>query len=196
MAIELNPQRKSRTSLITTVVGILAVFIILAFVGSYLYFYITSKSLVKKIEEIKESAREIDNTIKGKEEDILIFQKRINDFGLLASVHKNIGSMFNFVNKNTISPIWFNKFEYDQKERRAFILRGKSDSFFTIEQQIVVFRNNEIIKDVRLIEAAINEKDGLIEFSISVVLKPDALIFEEELPVEAEPLLEVETPTQ
>jgi len=191
MAIELTPQKRSKTSLLTTITGIVAVFLILVFLGSYLYFYITNKGLVERTNKIREDSKELDNSIKNKEEELLVFQKRINDFSSLIAEHKNIGSIFDFIDKNTIPTVWFNEFSYKEDEKRSFSLEGKLNSFFLIDQQIVVFRNQELAKDARLTEVSIDEKEGLIEFSIGVTLKPEAFAFKE-----VEPLLEVETPTQ
>ncbi len=187
MAIELTPQKKSNASLFTTITGIIAVFLLLVFVGTYVYFYITSKDLIGKVNKIKEDSRELDKAISGKEEEILIFQKRIIDFSLLISEHKNIASIFDFIDENTIPTVSFNKFSYEYDEKGAFSLEGKSSSFFLLEQQIVVFRNQELVKDARLKKVSINKEDGLVEFAIGVVLKPEAFAFKEvEIPIEEE----------
>ncbi|NIU88442.1 MAG: hypothetical protein GWN56_14610, partial [Nitrosopumilaceae archaeon] len=67
-----------------------------------------------------------------------------------------------------------------------------SDSFFLIEQQIVVFRNQDLVKDTRLTDVSIDEENGLIDFSINIALSPEAFAFREQV----DSLLEVETPTQ
>ncbi|KPJ55211.1 hypothetical protein AMJ47_01735 [Parcubacteria bacterium DG_72] len=187
MAIELTPQKRSKTSLFTTITGIVAAFLILVFVGTYLYFYITNKGLIEKVNKIKEDSKELDKAIKTKEEELLVFQRRINDFSSLILEHKNIGKMFDFINKNTIPTVWFNEFEYDREEKGAFLVTGESSSFFLIEQQTIVFRNQELVEDARLAKVSIDEKDGLIEFSIRVVLKPEAFAFKEELAPEELP---------
>lgn len=192
MAIELTPQKRPRKSLFTTIIGIVAVFIVVAFVGSYIYFYVTNKGLVEKVNKIKEDSKELDESIKNKEEDLLVFQRRISDFSSLILGHKNVGIMFDFINKNTIPTVWFNEFQYDEKEKGRFLIGGQSNSFFLIEQQIVVFRNQDLVKDARLADVSIDEENGLIDFSINIALNSEAFAFKEEV----DSLLEVETPIQ
>lgn len=192
MAIELTPRKRPKKSLFTAITGIVAAFLVLVFVGTYLYFYITNEGLVERVNKIKEDSKELDKSIRTKEEELLVFQRRISDFSSLILGHKNVGSMFDFINENTIPKVSFNEFEYNEEEKGAFFIRGKSDSFFLIEQQVVVFRNQDLVKDARLAKVSINEEDGLIEFSINVALEPESFAFREEI----DSLLEVETPTQ
>ena len=188
MAIEITPQKRKKKSLFTTITGIVAAFLLVAFAGSYLYFYITSRGLVERVGGIKEGSRELDKSIKNKEEELLIFQRRISDISSLISGHKNVGKIFDFINKNTIPAVWFDEFKYDETEIGSFLISGELQSFFLIEQQIVVFRSQDLVKDARLEKVSINEESGLIEFSIRITLKPEAFVFE------AGSLLEVETP--
>jgi hypothetical protein len=192
MAIELTPQRRSRVSFFTTITGIVAVFLVLVFVGSYFYFYITNKGLLDKINKIIEDSRQLDDTISSKEEELSVSQKRIGDFSSLILGHKNVGSMFNFIDKNTIPTVWFDKFGYDETEEGAFLLSGEVANFFLLEQQVVAFRNQDLVKNARLNKVEIDEETGQIKFTVRIVLSPDAFTFKEEVG----PLLQVETPTQ
>jgi hypothetical protein len=193
MAIELNPQKRSKTSLLTTIMGIVAVFLVLVFLGTYLYFYIVNKGLTEKTDKIIEDSRGLDQNIKSKEDELLVFQKRLSDFSSLILGHKNVGNIFKFVNENTIPTIWFNEFNYDESEEGAFLLSGQASSFFLIEQQIVVFRSKDLVKDARLSEVEIDDKTGLINFTIRITMDLGVFAFEQK---QAEPMLQVETPTQ
>lgn len=191
MAIELTPRKKAKTNLFTTITGIIAVFLLLAFAGTYLYFYITNKGILERVDKIKEDAKELDSAIKEKEDEILIFQKRISDFSTLILDHKDVSAMFSFIDENTIPTVWFNSFSYDREEKGLFVVEGRAGSFFLIEQQIVVFRNQDLVEDARLRTVAIDAEEGFIEFSLDVFLGPEAFAFKEEI----EPILETETPS-
>ena len=97
-----------------TIAGIVAVFLVVGFVGSYLYFYIVNKGLIDKIQETREASQDLDKTIKEKENSLIISQRRIGDFSSILQEHKYIYNIFDFVDKNTIPAAWFYGFDFDQ----------------------------------------------------------------------------------
>jgi len=183
MVIEFKPQKRSKMPLLFTLTGVVAVFLILAFLGSYIYFYITNKNLVQKIQQIKDSVVELDKTIEDKESQLLITSQRIEDFGLLIANHKNIASAFDFINKNSIPVAWFNSFEKEESKdntkdaENSVIIKGKANSFFLIEQQITTFKKQNLVKDVRLKEIGINEKEGTIDYAIVLTFDPEIFVY-------------------
>lgn len=160
-----------------TIAGIIAVFLILVFLGSYFYFYVTNKKLAQDIQRIKDSSSDLDKTITENEAKLSVFQRSIDDFVSLISSHKNIGQVFDFINKNTIPAVWFNGFVSDDKDSNGFIILGKTSSFFLIEQQISVFKKQGLVVDAKLKEININKEKGAIEYSIAVIFKPEIFVY-------------------
>jgi len=177
MAIELTPRRKSRTPLITAVLGIVAVFLILAFIGSYLYFYIVNKSLVEKIQDSRDSSIELDTAITNNEAAIMVSQRRIDDFSSLFQEHRDLSNVFKFIDENTIPSVWFYGFELDKSNKNRVIISGKTSSFFVIEQQISVFKKHELVKRAELSDINIDEKGGFIDYSITVTFNPQIFAY-------------------
>jgi len=190
MAIELTPQKRTRAPLLMTIVGITAVFIILAFLGSYIYFYIVNNSIAKKIKELDDSSQELNNTIKSSEDQLLAVQKKINDFSVLIANHKDLKNVFDFIDQKTIPAMWFSDFKFDQskkEEENIIYLEGKTSSFILIEQQLAVFKKESVVKLAELTEVSIN-KDGEIEFIFKINFLPEIFILkiEENPPENAE----------
>lgn len=188
MAIEITPQKKSRATLFATIAGIIAAFLILTLAGSYLYFYITNRGLADKIQELKDNSLDLDQTIRNKENELSVFQRRIDDFGFLLTKHKYILNVFSAIEGKTIPFMWFKSFEFQPETDRAVLLSGETNSFFAIEQQIAVFKGHNLIEDVNLGEITINEEEGKIEFGLRLVFSPEIFEFKEIEPeLEPEP---------
>jgi len=192
MAIEITPQKRSRATLFATIVGIISAFLIIALVGSFLYFYITNNNLVEKIQELRDSSLDLDQTIRNKENELSIFQKRIDDFDLLLSKHKDLLNIFSIIEEKTIPFMWFDSFVFLSEANEPILLTGETNSFFAIEQQIAVFKSHELIRSVNLGEITINEEEGKIEFALELIFDSKALNFKEEV-IEENPEIPIET---
>jgi len=186
MAIEITPQRRSRATLFATIIGIISAFLILVLVGSFLYFYITNKSLLENIQRSKDSSLDLDQTIRNKENELLVFQRRIDDFEVFLSKHKDLRKMFTIIEEKTIPFMWFNSFSFQAVDNGIISLTGNTNSFFAVEQQIAIFKGHDLIKKVNLGEITINEEEGGIEFALELVFDPEVFAFEaeEEIPEE------------
>ena len=166
MAIEISSQKGRRAPLIITIIGILIIVLILASLGSYLYFYLSNRGFVKKIQDLDESATQLNKTIGEEETKLSEIQKKIDDYSFLMSGHKNILNVFDFIEKNTIPIIWFNDFDVEIKEN-SISLTGISPSYILVEQQVNVFKKQALVKEVELLSLS-KDEEGKIGFSIKI----------------------------
>jgi len=169
MAIELITRRKSKAPLLIAISGILAVFLALGFLGSYIYFYIVNKDLADNIHKIRDQFSDLDQAIISKENEVLVFQKRIKDFSSLVSDHKNVENILDFIDQSTIPYFWFSGFSFEIKSPNLVSLQGETNSFFALEQQIAVFSRQEETKEAKLSEISIDKKEGNIQFSLNIL---------------------------
>lgn len=170
MAIEISSQKKSKAPFILTVISIIIVFLVLVALGSYLYFYFANNSFVKKIQELDASSAQLNSTIAQEEKKILDVQKKINDYASLMSEHGNILNIFEIIEKNTIPTVWFSSFDIDIKNSTVF-LTAEALTYSLVEQQINVFKKNELVKNAELTDLGASE-EGQIGFSFSIVFDP------------------------
>ena len=168
MAIEITPAKGKKMPLWVAVSAAIIAVTLLAFLGTYLFFYFSGKKIASNVEEINNSIIPLEEAIKQKENALALHQQRISDFKALLLKHKKVENVFAFLEKNTIPAVWFSDFEMSEE---GISLQGKSPSFLTIEQQIGIFSEQEEVKKVNLSDISINE-DGQIEFSMEISFSP------------------------
>ena len=168
MAIEITPIKERKMPLWITALAAAIAIALLIFLGTYLFFYFSNRKITSKVEEINNSIIPLEEAIKQKENALALYQQRISDFKALLSKHKEMKNVFTFLERNTISTIWFTNFEASGE---SISLKGKSPGFLTIEQQIGVFSSQEEVEKVTLSGVTITE-EGQIEFSMEISFNP------------------------
>jgi len=177
MAIELTPNRERKMPRWVIISAVIIAIGCLVFIGTYLYFYFINKKMASNINELNDLIIPLEEAIKQKEDQLSAYQQKINDFNILLLKHKKIENVFTFLEKYAIPSIWFNGFEMDQDREENIesfdrvVLKGKSLSFLTIEQQINIFSEQEEVKKVTLDDISITE-EGEVEFSLSIIFNP------------------------
>ena len=107
------------------------------------------------------------------EKEILKYQRKIEDFSQLLSKHLTITEVFNTLQKNCHPEVWFSRFNLDAKEAKISIL-GETQNFETLGQQLLIFQNENLIKEVNLDQTLIT-KEGKIQFNLILSLDPQIL---------------------
>ena len=185
MAIELTLDKKRKMPFWLIVFAAVIAIAVLGLAGTYAYFYFSGRKMASKIEEINNSIIPLEEAIKQKEAQLILYQQRINDFKALFSKHKKVENVFTFLEKYTIPSIWFSDFSMAQgqsqsrgrgavpetESQAAISLKGKSPSFLTIEQQVEVFSKQEEVQKVVLSSISISQ-EGEIEFSLEIIFNP------------------------
>lgn len=105
------------------------------------------------------------------EKEILGYQKKIDVFSSLISSHKNISNLFPVLEKNTHPKAEFNQFSFNSENFKV-VLSGRTESFQTLAQQILIFKGENLIKDFNLAGLSI-EKEGGVGFNFNFFLNPE-----------------------
>ncbi len=112
---------------------------------------------------------------KNIETQVLFDKKRIDDFSKLLESHKISSGFFKFLEENCHPKIWFTKLELNPQASQAS-LSGTTSNFQTLGQQVIIFKNQELVKNVELSNLSIG-KSGEVEFSLSLDLDPKVFDF-------------------
>ncbi len=173
MAIEITPKLKIKAPLWAMILLGLCLILLAALLASYIYF---KKESEKLIEDLKITPAEniLIQEIKGKSQELSLYQKKIDDFGTLISERKKAVKIFEFFERTTHPDVWFSNFNFDSQKNMVRV-SGQAKSFVVLEQQLKIFKKEEVIKDVNLSEVSIGEEGG-VNFSLAFAF--DNQVFE------------------
>ena len=175
MAIEITPKQKLRTPAWATAILVVVLVLIAGLVASYLYLEAVTRGLVKSIGETETALKEIPTEEqKALEDELLLYEAKITNFGRLLAQHKETVNIFDFLEEVTHPRVWFSEFNFDS-ERQLITLSGGAESFVAVEQQILMLKEEPSLKNIILSEISMGEEGGI---AFSLVLTIDPQIFE------------------
>ncbi len=146
------------------------ILLIFTFVSYFAVNHFIKKSQDTLADLEKTLASEISEKASLKKE-ILTYEKKINDFSRLISVHGKASNVFAFIEEQCHPNIWFNNFILDAEGEKLF-LTGEAQDFQSLGQQMLIFREeNDVIKSVELGDVSL-KKEGGISFKLTFLLDP------------------------
>lgn len=102
------------------------------------------------------------------EEESLDRKKKIETIYPFLEAHTLSSKFFEFLESKTHPRIFFSKLNLNIKETTA-ILTGATDSFSTLDQQLLVFNQNSLVKDLLLTSVNLNKQGG-VDFDLEIFL--------------------------
>ncbi|MFH1401513.1 MAG: hypothetical protein ABIG40_00945 [Parcubacteria group bacterium] len=108
------------------------------------------------------------------EKEVLSYQKKIDDFSSLLASHKYNSQIFPLIESITHPKVVFSDFSLEAG-KSSVVLSGITDSFLSLDQQLTIFKNEKLIKEVRVSNISF-EEDGRISFNFDFVLDPQIFI--------------------
>lgn len=165
MAIEITPKPKIKAPLWAINLLILCLILLAALLVSYIYF---KKASEKLTEDLKVTTAEniLAQEIKERSQELSLYQKKIDDFGILISEHKKTVNIFEFLERTTHPNVWFSDFGFDSPKNMVEV-SGQAESFVVLGQQLLIFKKEEVIKAINLSDVSIGEEGG-VNFSLSL----------------------------
>ncbi|MFH1714314.1 MAG: hypothetical protein ABH831_01860 [Candidatus Nealsonbacteria bacterium] len=152
---------------------ILFIIFVITIISLFLLNSSLNKSL-KSFEELESTLAEGDTEEEiNLENDVLASQKRLQDFSFLADQHLSISKAFSVIESFTHPEVQFLDFDLNSRTG-SLSLRGETESFKTLGQQMLILKDKELVTGYQLDTASIN-KDGRIDFSLSITLSPKLL---------------------
>jgi len=176
MVIEVIPKREIKgPSWQNYLLYFIIVLLILAIIGYFVLDHFVKKS-DQKLKEVEGKIEETKSPEKRALEDRLkSLSAKIDDFTPLLLGHKKSSNLFVFLEENTHPKVFFNKLDFDAKANHIKI-SGQTDNFFTLGQQLLIFRNSEFVQNLKLSEIKIS-KEGKVEFTFDFSLTPNLFNF-------------------
>jgi len=104
------------------------------------------------------------------EAQVLLDKQKIDDFSEIFANHQRASNFFKFLEENCHPNVWFGKLELNTQDDQA-TLSGEAAGFETLGQQIVIFQNQKLIKNVELSDFAVGT-NGRVNFTLSLSLDP------------------------
>lgn len=171
MAIEIIPKPKKRPSWAIILFAVCIV-LLLGLAGTYYYFYKSSEKLSQEIQE-KEMALRKTSSERALEEELLLYEAKINTFDGLISAHKKPLNIFNFLQDICHPDVWFSDFDFNSA-KKTVIVSGKAKSFTALGQQLLILKAVANLENVNLSEISIGEGGG-VDFALQLTFEPQIL---------------------
>lgn len=135
-----------------------------------------NQTIANRITEIENLQREFTNAPEVREAKV--FSARANLARELLSSHVVASPIFNFLSKNTVGTILYDKFSFDNGEKGAVVdLSGEAPSYASLAYQADVFKKQtKALASFTVNEVTLTEF-GTVSFSFTMIFKPDFLSY-------------------
>jgi Tfp pilus assembly protein PilN len=171
MAIEAIPKPKITTVLWSKIINFLfylSFFLLLIFLLSYFILTFFEK---KYNQELAELTKILEATpLEKKKKELAVYQRKIDDFGILLAEHKFPSKVLTFLEKTCHPKVQFTEFSLNTREGKVS-LSGLAESFQVLEQQMGIFSEEELLKEVNLSEISLGQ-EGKIGFNLQLTFQP------------------------
>jgi len=124
---------------------------------------------------------------KEHEAEVMMYQKKIGDFAIILKDHGFASNVFAFMQKQTMSSVWFSNFSLDRKGG-SVNLSGESDDLDAFSRQVAILEKNKYVKSLGSVNSSLGQS-ARATFSLSITL--DQSIFDY---LSKEPLIMPEPP--
>lgn len=171
MDIEIIPKPAKKVSPSQNILFYFAVGLLLLSIGLYFvlgYFVKKSELILQDLEETLAREKTEEETILEKE--VFGYQRKVEDFSTLIGQHTYASGFFNFFESLSHPKVWFSKISLNITNHRL-IVSGKTDTFLILDQQLLIFQQEELIKETILNKLSIG-KEGLVNFTFDLTLNP------------------------
>jgi uncharacterized protein YoxC len=171
MAIEIIPKKKEIVPPWQILIFVISIIILLASVLFYLFLSNQEKKYQTKIKEIQKIIDEEAKEKEGKIKEVSEINNRISTFSKIIQNHFFVSDLFKLISDLTHPKVYYKNFDLNT-EKNSLSLSGETENFFTLGQQILLFKENEMIKGIDISKIS-KTKEGKVEFGINLILNPE-----------------------
>ncbi|PIP24810.1 MAG: hypothetical protein COX34_02200 [Candidatus Nealsonbacteria bacterium CG23_combo_of_CG06-09_8_20_14_all_36_12] len=171
MAIEIIPKTKARRPIfLINFLFFLGIFLLVLTIIAYFYLnnrIEKSSQTLKNLEEniLQKRTPEVENL----EKEIDSWRQKIEDYNFLFSQHRNPTNLFEFLEKVTHPQVWWTDFTFDATIPNSLRLKGVTQDFSTLQQQLIIFQNENFVQKINLNQVYFG-KGGGVEFELEISL--------------------------
>jgi len=147
------------------------VFLVISLTTAYVFLISLEKQAQSNLEVVEQQIAtqktkemtSLENVIKGYKAEIDTFAPYLNN-------HILVTKFFDFLEENTHPNIYFSQMSL-KPSSASVSLSGKSDSFLSLGQQLMILGDSSMVKSVSLSNISLSE-EGSIVFSVGIYLDP------------------------
>lgn len=192
MDLEDLKQAISKKGLFSDIVFYISISCLISAVLCYFIFSAKIGSQKNEIMQIDSSMATIGTQAqKDREADIFNYQKKINDFSLLLKNRKSSLNILSFLEKQTLSNVWFNRFSLSEKDK-SIALSGEAENMEVLSRQVMLLESNEYVKKIDVLSSNLGNLSR-ISFNLNIILDPKLFALEQ-TGVQSENIIETVTP--
>jgi hypothetical protein len=181
MPIQIIPKEAAKLPLWQNILFYFSIGLVLSILASYGVLYYFAKKASEEAAQIEEAIQKaMTPQILSLENQLKSFKEIIDDFSSLLTNHKSSSNFFGslksktgILEKDTHPKVSFSEMTFNVAENTV-TLSGVTENLETIGQQVALFKNEKMVRGVKLSKADIN-KDGKIEFTLDISIAPELL---------------------
>ncbi len=150
--------------------------LLFATLSCYFVFAHSQNKIIKQLQAKQLELSEIGTPEQREiEKQVLLYESKIKDFGILLDNHKYTSVFLKKIEKLTYKDTNFTNLSLNILEQSA-VLQGRASSFNDLGEQLKVFeKQNNIIESVNMTNMSM-DKDGTVSFVFDLKIKPEAFM--------------------
>lgn len=169
--IEIIPKPAAKLPLWQNILFYISIALLLAVFLSYFIFDHSLKTSLQTLENLEETlARGKTPAEISLEEETFGYQKKIGDFSKLIKGHLFASNFFAFFEKVSHPKVWFSQTDLNPQKGQVALL-GEAENFSTLGQQILILKQEPLIKNLDLVSLSIGKR-GRVDFTLNLLLDP------------------------
>ncbi len=173
MAIEIIPKSRARRGFNVSLPDVLHYFVVsllITTILSYLIFYILDIKSEARLEELNTLILEKDTAeTRALERRVSTLKEKVAAFGKLIASYCKGSCFFDFLSNLCHPKVFFYRTGLNIPEA-VVELSGQASGFKVLREQILIFKEEELIKEVNLSRASIEEEKGGVTFDLELLL--------------------------
>ena len=168
-------RRRPRSAMIF-IASLIFISSVVAYAALLYYNNSLNQTIADRITEIENLQREFTNAPEVREAKV--FSARANLARELLNSHVVVSPMFEFLSKNTVGTILYDKFSFENGEKGAVVdLSGEAPNYASLAYQADVFKNQtKVLSSFTVNEVTLTEF-GTVNFSFTMIFNPDFLSY-------------------
>lgn len=165
--VEIIPKEKQTNPQKNILFYVSLVLFVLSIGGFFLCIFLINQSQ-NQITALKEELeKQKTPELVALEKDTLALQKKINDFSIILDNHTTVSRFFQLLENKSHPDVYFYFLSLSPSELQAQLF-GRAKNFDVIDQQIQIFKKEELIDVIDLASISLSEQ-GEVEFILNLV---------------------------
>ncbi|MFH1036848.1 MAG: hypothetical protein V1756_02195 [Patescibacteria group bacterium] len=170
MTIQIVPRPVEKEPIWLNVLFYLSIFLVVAAISVFFVINGLQNREEKNFQLLEGSLAQANSSPEAAlEKEVLAIKRKIDDFSSLVGGYEYSSNVFGFLEGITLPKVFFSSFNLTA-DTHEIEVGGTTDSFQTVGQQLIVFKNEKLIKNVVLSNMGFS-KEG-VAFSFNLILDP------------------------